>query len=155
MKSKIYILIIFLLSLFLVGCTKIVEVNDAQTFINYCGDVSKGSLKDACIIDLRPLQNDEDGDDYDHGHIHGSLSFDYQMQDEDKFINWITGLKPLKTTILLVDSGNKEYQVMQKYLKKAGYKKVISFTLGYQQLKSNPQFFQKVEESTGIEDCGC
>lgn len=155
MKNRIFIYIILLLSLvMLTGCKKIEEYNETE-FINYCYQISKGDIKDACIIDLRLLQDASNEDDYDHGHIHGALNFDLTKHEMSEFNTWICNLKSKKTTILLIDSGNKDYQKVQKQLEILGYKHIIAYTKGYQALKQNSEFATKIEESTGIEDCGC
>ena len=42
-----------------------------------------------------------------------------------------------------------------EYLKKAGFKKVLAYTLGYDTLKETNEFKQMVEVKTGTDDCGC
>ena len=74
---------------------------------------------------------------------------------KNNFINWIKGLKNTDTQILLIDYGNNEHQVIIQYLKNAGYKKVLAYTLGYDILKETDSFKQKVEVKTGTDDCGC
>ena len=156
MKNKLLVFLLLGISLLLLNsCTKIEATKDSAYFINLAYQISKGDIKNGAIIDLRPLQNSEDSNDYDHGHIHGSLSYDFNNQEESHFINWITGLKNKKCTILIIDSGHHEYQTICKYLKKAKYQKVICFELGYQKLKEDNTFSKKIEESTGTEDCGC
>lgn len=149
------LLYIFLLLIVLTGCKKIENTSDSEYFINVLYDYSRGELDNACIIDLRPLENDINQDDYATGHIHGALSYDFNKQNKDTFITWITGLKSKKTTIILVDSGNNEHITIIDYLTEAGYKKIISYELGYQNLKQADSFKIKVEESTGTYDCGC
>ena len=156
MKNRVITYIFLFILLFcLTGCKKTETTTDASYFIDCAYKISKGEITSAVIIDLRPLQNDIYEDDYDHGHIHGALSFNYAMQTEEKFTNWIKGLKNTNTTVYLIDSGNGEYETISAYLEKAGYKKIIAYTLGYQELKKCGDFTTKIEESTGIEDCGC
>ena len=47
-----------------------------------------------------------------------------------------------------------EKEIME-YLKKAGFKKVLAYTLGYDVLKETSEFKQMVEVKTGTDDCGC
>ena len=154
-SKLIYIFVLLINLVLLTSCNKIQAVDDTEYFINVLYDYSHGEIENGCIIDLRPLENDPNNDDYDHGHIHGALSYDYNKQEKDTFITWITGLKSKKATIIIVDSGNDEYKTIVEYLKEAGYKNIISYTLGYQSLKSSESFKIKVEETTGTYDCGC
>ncbi len=156
MKLNKILLIFFIVLSFslLAGCEKIKTTSDAEYFIDLLNQISSGELENACVIDLRELKNDEILDDYDSGHIHGSLSYDFNKQNKEKFITWITGLYNKKATILIVDSGNHQYKTIVEYLKEAGYQKIISYTKGYQQLKQHEKF-KIIEESTGTEDCGC
>lgn len=154
-KSKIiYILLIVLSTCFLTSC-KVKETKDSSKFIDLVYSWSSGKLENSCLIDLRELRNNATIDDYDSGHISGALSYDYGNLNKEKFITWITGLYSKKATILLIDSGHEEYKVISEYLKEAGYKKIIAYTLGYQELKKARDFNQKLVESTGVEDCGC
>ena len=41
------------------------------------------------------------------------------------------------------------------YLKEAGYKKVLAYTLGYDVLSNTEEFKTMVEVKTGTDDCGC
>lgn len=154
-SKLIYIFILLINLVMLTSCSKIKTTNDAEYFLDVLYDYSKGEIKNGCIIDLRPLINDESQDDYDHGHINGALSYDFNNQNKETFITWITGLKSKKATIILVDSGNNEYQTIIKYLEEAGYKNIICYTLGYQSLKQSESFNIIVEEKTGTYDCGC
>lgn len=151
----IYILILFISLTLLTSCKDYQDTNDTEYFINVLYDYSRGEIENGCVIDLRPLENDPSKDDYASGHIHGALSYDFNKQNKETFITWITGLKNKKATIILVDSGKEEYKTILTYLEEAGYKKVISYTLGYQELKKSESFKIKVEESTGTYDCGC
>lgn len=156
MKNRIYIYI-FLLVFFLVGltgCQKVKTIT-GEELIEYAYNISKGDIKDAVIIDLRKLENAQDEDDYDHGHIHASLNFDQTLHAISEFGPWIKGLKNTKTTIILLDSGNGEYKNIQKELENAGYKHIVIYMDGYQKLKEIASFKTKIEESTGTEDCGC
>ena len=109
-----------------------------------------GEIKRGVVIDLRDLETD-----YASGHIYGALSYDFSNQEENHFITWITGLKSTDTQVLIIDSGNNEHKTIMNYLEKAGYKKVLAYTLGYDTLKDSNEFKQKVEVKTGTEDCGC
>ena len=155
MKRIISLSLLVILLVITCSCTKLEKTKDAKEFIDLVYQISKGDYKNGAVIDLRALQNDALGDDYDHGHIKGSLSYDFAMQEEASFIKWITGLKPKKTTILLIDSGNGEGETIINYLKRAKYKKVIYYQDGYQTLKQDETFTIKIEVATGIEDCGC
>ena len=163
-KSKIiYILLILLSTCFLTSC-KVKEIEDSSKFIDLVYSWSSGKLEKLIylffpskklLIDLRELKNNATIDDYDSGHISGALSYDYGNLNKEKFTTWITGLYSKKATILLIDSGHEEYKVISEYLKEVGYKKIIAYTLGYQELKKAKEFNQKLVESTGVEDCGC
>ena len=155
MKRIISICLLFILIFITCACTKTSKTTDAKEFIDLVYQISKGDYKNGAVIDLRTLQNDPTGDDYDHGHIKGSLSYDFAGADEESFISWITGLKSKKTTVLLIDRGLGEGETIINYLKKAKYQKIIYYTQGYQTLKQDETFKTKIEEETGIEDCGC
>lgn len=148
--KKISLLFIFLLIITLTSCSKIKTTNDAKEFCEYIYDISRGEIKRGVVIDLRNLETE-----YAAGHIHGSLSYDFAHQEEHHFITWITGLKSTDTQVLLIDSGNNEHQVIMNYLEKAGYKKILAYSLGYNNLKETSEFKQKVEVKTGTDDCGC
>lgn len=155
MKRIISIFIMLFLLISISACTKVKTTTDASYFIDLVYQISKGDYKNGAVIDLRPLQNDTNEDDYDHGHIKGSLSYDYNTYNKEDFIKWITGLKSKKTTVLLIDSGKAEGEVIINCLKESGYKKVIYYKDGYQALKEDVTFKTKIEVATGIDDCGC
>ena len=148
--KKISILILIVLSLLITSCSKIKTTDNAEKFCKYVYDISRGKIKRGAVIDLRDLETD-----YAAGHIYGALSYNFKNQSEEHFINWIKGLKNTDTQILLIDYGNNEHQVIIQYLKNAGYKKVLAYTLGYDILKETDSFKQKVEVKTGTDDCGC
>lgn len=143
-------LLIICLAVLLTGCTKVKTTDSAKEFCEYIYDITRGEIKRGAVIDLRDLEKD-----YAAGHIYGALSYDFKNQSENHFITWITGLKSTDTQILLVDYGNGEHEVIMDYLKKAGYKKVLAYTLGYDTLKETTEFSQMVEVKTGTDDCGC
>lgn len=148
--KKISLLLIFILMLTLSSCSKVKTTEDSKEFCEYIYDISRGEIKRGVVIDLRDLETD-----YASGHIYGALSYEFSNQEENHFITWITGLKSTDTQVLIIDSGNNEHQTIMNYLEKAGYKKVLAYTLGYDTLKDSNEFKQKVEVKTGTEDCGC
>ena len=148
--KRISLLLIFILMLTLTSCSKLKTTSDSKEFCEYIYDISRGEIKRGAVIDLRDLETD-----YAVGHIHGALSYNFKNQSEEHFITWITGLKSTDTQILLVDYGNGEHEVIMEYLKKAGFKKVLAYTLGYNNLKETNEFKQMVEVKTGTDDCGC
>lgn len=148
--KKISLLLIFILILSLTSCAKVKTTSDSKEFCEYIYDISRGEIKRGAVIDLRDLETD-----YATGHILGSLSYNFKNQSEEHFITWITGLKSTDTQILLIDYGKNEHVVIMEYLKKAGFKKVLAYTLGYDTLKETNEFKQMVEVKTGTDDCGC
>jgi rhodanese-related sulfurtransferase len=148
--KNISLFLLLLVILFISGCSKIRTTDSAKEFCEYIYDISRGEIKRGAVIDLRDLETD-----YAQGHIYGALSYNFKNQEESHFITWITGLKSTDTYILLIDSGNNEHQVIMTYLEKAGYKKVLAYTQGYNTLKETTEFKQKVEVNTGTDDCGC
>lgn len=148
--KRISIIIVLLLSVFLTSCTRIKTTDSAKEFCEYIYDISSGKIERGAVIDLRVLDAD-----YAAGHIFGALSYDFNNQSKDHFINWITGLKHQDTTILLIDYGKGEHEIIMDYLKEAGYKKVIAYTKGYDALKETNEFKIMVEVKTGTDDCGC
>ena len=148
--KKISLLLIFILILSLTSCAKVKTTSDSIEFCEYIYDISRGEIKRGAVIDLRDLETD-----YATGHILGSLSYNFKNQSEEHFITWITGLKSTDTQILLIDYGQNEHVVIMEYLKKAGFKKVLAYTLGYDTLKETNEFKQMVEVKTGTDDCGC
>ena len=148
--KKISLLLVFILMLTLTSCSKIKTTNDSKEFCEYIYDISRGEIKRGAVIDLRDLETD-----YANGHIHGALSYNYKNQSEEHFITWITGLKSTDTQILIIDYGQNEHVQIMEYLKEAGFKKVLAYTLGYDVLKETSEFKQMVEVKTGTDDCGC
>ena len=146
----ISLLLVFILLVTLTSCSKIKTTTDSKEFCEYIYDISRGEIKRGAVIDLRDLETD-----YSAGHIYGALSYNFKNQSEEHFITWITGLKSTDTQILLVDYGNGEHEVIMEYLKKAGFKNVLAYTLGYNKLKETSVFKQLVEFNTGTDDCGC
>ena len=148
--KKISLLLIFILMLSLTSCAKVKTTSDSKEFCEYIYDISRGEIKRGAVIDLRDLETD-----YAAGHILGALSYNFKNQSEEHFITWITGLKSTDTQILIIDDGENEHQIIMDYLKKAGFKKVLAYTLGYDTLKESTEFKQMVEVKTGTDDCGC
>ena len=146
----IYILLIIFSIFLVIGCQKIKETTDSAYFIEQVYNWSNGKLENSILIDLRKLD-----EEYAMGHISGAKSYDYSKVDKEKFTTWITGMYHKKTTVLLIDSGNNEYQLIVEYLKEAGYKKIIAYTKGYNTLKEDESFKIKLIEVKGKDDCGC
>lgn len=153
--KKISLVILIILSIFLLtGCEEIKETADAYEFIDLLYDVQTGKIERGVVIDVRPLDDNSDFD-YESGHVLGSLNYQPNSKNQEQFIEWITSIKVTETEVLIYDNGNLEYQEIIPYLKEAGYKKITAFTVGYKNLKAYGDFLMKIEEATGVDDCGC
>lgn len=153
--KKISLVLLLIFSVFLLtSCEKIKETADAYEFIDLLYDVQTGEIERGMVIDVRPL-DDGTENDYESGHVLGAINYQPNTKNQEEFIQWITSIKVTETEVLIYDNGNLEYQEIIPYLQEAGYKKITIFTVGYRHLKAYGDFLMKIEEATGIDDCGC
>ena len=153
--KKISLVLLLIISLcFLTSCEKVKETADAYEFIDLLYQVQCGEIERGVVIDVRPL-DDGSNLDYESGHVLGSLNYQPNSKNKDQFIEWIKSIKVVETEVFVYDNGNLEYQEIVPYLKEAGYKKITVFTVGYKNLKAYGDFLLKIEEATGVDDCGC
>lgn len=153
--KKISVILLIIFSVFLLtSCEKIKETPDGYEFIDLLYQVQVGAIDRAVVIDVRPL-NDGTDNDYESGHVIGALNYQPNSKNQKEFIEWITSIKVKETDVFIYDNGNLEYKEILPYLQEAGYKHITVFTDGYSVLKAYGDFLMKIEEATGIDDCGC
>lgn len=154
MKKITKIITILLFIFILTSCQKTTKISDSKEFIDLVYKVNSGKIKNAKILDLRVLESIENYNTYSSGHIFGAISYDMSKITIDEFITSINTMYNKKTKIILIDD-TKYIDTVINALENAGYKEIYAYTKGYLNLKEDEDFKIKIEERTGIEDCGC
>ena len=145
--KRISLLVILLSSLFLLTSCKIKTLSK-EKYVEQFYEYHVQSKKEAVGIDLRDLNTD-----YASGHIKGFVNYNFQKGNKEEFIIFVTSLYNKNTYIFLIDS-NGEYVIeAANYLKEEGYKNIIVYENGYDDIKDYAKNSLQIVE--GTDDCGC
>lgn len=144
MKKINLTLIIFIL-LMLTSCK--VKSYSKEKYVDKIYHYHVLQEKDNVCVDLRALE------EYGKGHIKGFVNYNYQNGSNEEFISYMTSMYDKNTYIFLIDEDGKNVVDASSILKKEGYKNIIIFEEGYDNLELYAS--KNLEIVEGIDDCNC
>ena len=144
MKKINLTLIIFIL-LMLTSCK--VKSYSKEKYVDKIYHYHVLQEKDNVCVDLRTLE------EYGKGHIKGFVNYNYQNGSNEEFIYYMTSMYDKNIYIFLIDEDGKNVVDASSILKKEGYKNIIIFEEGYDNLELYAS--KNLEIVEGIDDCNC
>lgn len=144
---------LFLLTgiVFLSSCVvkkiKVYEENKAIKFLDETQKYTSTTRDDYVLLDLRDLNNS-----FAKEHFVGFINYDINNGSFEELMQKLI-IANKQDTIFIIDEKGKDVIKVAEYLKKCGYKKIIIYPGGYENLrKNNSNYFTT---RSGIEDCDC
>lgn len=144
---------LFLLTgiVFLSSCVvkkiKVYEENQAIKFLDETQKYTSTTRDDYVLLDLRDLNNS-----FAKEHFVGFINYDINNGSFEELMQKLI-IANKQDTIFIIDEKGKDVIRVAEYLKKCGYKKIIIYLGGYENLrKNNSNYFTT---RSGIEDCDC
>lgn len=144
MKKINLTLIIFIL-LMLTSCK--VKSYSKEEYVDKIYHYHVLQEKDNVCVDLRTLE------EYGKGHIKGFVNYNYKNGSNEEFISYMTSMYDKNIYIFLIDEDGKNVVDASSILKKEGYKNIIIFEKGYDNLELYAS--KNLEIVEGIDDCNC
>lgn len=144
---------LFLLTgiVFLSSCVvkkiKVYEESQAIKFLDETQKYTSTTRDDYVLLDLRDLNNS-----FAKEHFVGFINYDINNGSFEELMQKLI-IANKQDTIFIIDEKGKDVIKVAEYLKKCGYKKIIIYLGGYENLrKNNSNYFTT---RSGIEDCDC